>query len=52
MLSRLRSPHVLTLWGYCAEANHRLLVYEYMRNGSLQDQLHRDGEDHDLWLGW
>ncbi|GAQ83117.1 Protein kinase superfamily protein [Klebsormidium nitens] len=42
MLSRLRSPHVLTLWGFCAESNQRLLVYEYMRNGSLQDQLHRD----------
>lgn len=43
MLTRLSSPYLLSLWGYCMDDNHRLLVYEYMRNGSLQDQLRRNG---------
>nr|GME00225.1 putative receptor protein kinase ZmPK1 [Ipomoea batatas] len=27
------------IWGYCAEGKHRLLVYEYMENGSLAKNL-------------
>ncbi|KDP23899.1 hypothetical protein JCGZ_00065 [Jatropha curcas] len=27
------------MWGYCAEEKHRLLVYEYMENGSLANKL-------------
>ncbi|KAG0601094.1 hypothetical protein M758_11G083600 [Ceratodon purpureus] len=27
--------HLVSLFGYCAEANHRLLVYEYVKRGSL-----------------
>ncbi|XP_048549378.1 probable serine/threonine-protein kinase PBL7 [Triticum urartu] len=39
MLSLLKHPHLVTLIGYCADANHRMLVYEFMPQGSLEDHL-------------
>ncbi|PWA89028.1 protein kinase-like domain-containing protein [Artemisia annua] len=39
-MSRLRHPNIVPLAGYCAEHGQRLLVYEYIANGSLQDLLH------------
>ncbi|PIN26818.1 Serine/threonine protein kinase [Handroanthus impetiginosus] len=41
LLSRLRSPFIAELLGYCADQNHRLLVFEYMPNGSLHKHLHQ-----------
>ncbi|KAL0397335.1 UNVERIFIED_CONTAM: putative serine/threonine-protein kinase PBL7 [Sesamum calycinum] len=41
LLSRLRSPYISELLGYCADQHHRLLVFEYMPNGSLHSHLHR-----------
>ncbi|MCO5585854.1 hypothetical protein L7F22_039787 [Adiantum nelumboides] len=43
LLSRLHSPYLLDLIGYCADQEHRLLVYEYMPKGSLQEHLYSDG---------
>eukprot|EP01018_Ginkgo_biloba_P010926 Gb_12951 [translate_table: standard] len=43
LLSRLHSPYLLQLIGYCADQDHRLLVYEYMSNGNLQEHLYSDG---------
>lgn len=43
MLSRLHSPYLVGLLGYCADQDHRLLVYEYMPNGNLQEHLYSDG---------
>ncbi|KAL2490484.1 Protein kinase superfamily protein [Abeliophyllum distichum] len=40
LLSRLHCPCIAQLLGYCADQNHRLLVIEYMPNGSLQKHLH------------
>ncbi|GAB4833015.1 Probable serine/threonine-protein kinase pbl21 [Ancistrocladus abbreviatus] len=39
MLSLLHHPNLVTLIGYCAEGDQRLLVYEYMPMGSLADHL-------------
>ncbi|KAG2265740.1 hypothetical protein Bca52824_072819 [Brassica carinata] len=39
LLSRLRSPYLLSLLGYCSDNSHKLLVYEYMPNGCLQQHL-------------
>lgn len=39
MLSLLHHPNLVTLIGYCAEEDQRLLVYEYMPKGSLADHL-------------
>ncbi|KAI7732860.1 hypothetical protein M8C21_009863, partial [Ambrosia artemisiifolia] len=40
-LGELRHPHLVKLIGYCCEDEHRLLVYEYMPRGSLENQLFR-----------
>ncbi|XP_059662054.1 serine/threonine-protein kinase RIPK [Cornus florida] len=40
-LGQLRHPHLVKLIGYCWEDEHRLLVYEYMARGSLENQLFR-----------
>ncbi|GMJ04368.1 avrPphB susceptible 1 [Hibiscus trionum] len=40
MLSLLRHHNLVNLIGYCTEGDQRLLVYEYMQQGSLEDHLH------------
>uniref|UniRef100_A0A5B7C0P1 Putative serine/threonine-protein kinase NAK n=1 Tax=Davidia involucrata TaxID=16924 RepID=A0A5B7C0P1_DAVIN len=40
LLSRLHSPYLVELLGYCADQHHRLLIFEYMPNGTLQHHLH------------
>ncbi|XP_020213153.1 probable serine/threonine-protein kinase PBL7 [Cajanus cajan] len=40
MLSLLHHPNLVNLIGYCADGDQRLLVYEYMSLGSLEDHLH------------
>ncbi|XP_050384199.1 probable serine/threonine-protein kinase PBL7 [Argentina anserina] len=40
MLSLLHHPNLVNLLGYCADGDQRLLVYEYMPLGSLEDHLH------------
>ncbi|KAH7669388.1 Non-specific serine/threonine protein kinase protein, partial [Dioscorea alata] len=39
MLITLRHPNLVTLIGYCAEKEERLLVYEFMAHGSLENHL-------------
>ncbi|XP_015690190.1 serine/threonine-protein kinase RIPK-like [Oryza brachyantha] len=38
-LGQLRHPNLVKLIGYCCEDEHRLLVYEYMPKGSLENHL-------------
>lgn len=38
-LGQLRHPHLVKLIGYCCEDEHRLLVYEYMARGNLENHL-------------
>ncbi|RWW31916.1 hypothetical protein GW17_00003448 [Ensete ventricosum] len=40
LLTRLHSPYLLTLIGHCSDGAHRLLVYEFMANGGLQEHLY------------
>lgn len=39
MLNLLHHPNLVNLIGYCADGDQRILVYEYMPNGSLEDHL-------------
>ncbi|XP_019174164.1 PREDICTED: protein STRUBBELIG-RECEPTOR FAMILY 8 [Ipomoea nil] len=50
-MSRLRHPNIVPLVGYCAEHGQRLLVYDYIGNGSLHDMLHFADERSQL-LTW
>lgn len=43
LLSHLRSPYLLALIGYCSDNNNKLLVYEFMANGGLQEHLYPIG---------
>ncbi|CAN6471063.1 unnamed protein product [Victoria cruziana] len=45
MLSLLHHSNLVNLIGYCADGDQRLLVYEYMPLGSLEDHLHDPTSD-------
>ncbi|KAL1819579.1 hypothetical protein ACET3Z_014448 [Daucus carota] len=45
MLGLLHHDHLVNLIGYCADGDQRLLVYEYMPLGSLDDHLHDPSPD-------
>jgi len=40
ILARVRHKNLLSLRGYCAEGQERLIVYEYMQNLCLHSSLH------------
>ncbi|KAK1273481.1 Protein STRUBBELIG-RECEPTOR FAMILY 8 [Acorus gramineus] len=50
-MSRLRHPNITTLLGYCVEHGQRLLIYEYISNGTLHDMLHYV-DDNSERLSW
>ncbi|KAH9290531.1 hypothetical protein KI387_034648, partial [Taxus chinensis] len=45
-LGQLHHPNLVKLTGYCAEDDHRLLVYEFMSKGSLENHLIRRGSSY------
>ena len=51
MLAIGNSHHknLVRLLGYCAEGSKRLLVYEYMSNGSLEKLIFGDSTEHPDW---
>lgn len=40
-LGQLHHPNLVKLIGYCLEDEHRLLVYEFMPKGSMENHLFR-----------
>ncbi|KDP26473.1 hypothetical protein JCGZ_17631 [Jatropha curcas] len=38
-IGKLNHKNLIEMWGYCAEKKHRLLVYKYMKHGSLSENL-------------
>ncbi|KAG6413517.1 hypothetical protein SASPL_126231 [Salvia splendens] len=52
LLSRLNHAHLLNLLGYCEEAGERLLVYEFMANGSLHQHIHSKNKETKEQLDW
>ncbi|KAK8602891.1 hypothetical protein V6N13_085093 [Hibiscus sabdariffa] len=51
MLSLLNHPNLVNLVGYCVDGDQRILVYEYMPNGSLESHL-LDLPSHKKPLDW
>lgn len=39
-IGRVRHKNLVRLLGYCVEGTHRILVYEYVNNGNLEQWLH------------
>ncbi|XP_050366587.1 G-type lectin S-receptor-like serine/threonine-protein kinase At1g34300 [Argentina anserina] len=44
--------NLVRLIGFCSEGRHRLLVYEFMKNGSLDDFLFATEEQSGRFLSW
>ncbi|CAD5331867.1 unnamed protein product [Arabidopsis thaliana] len=49
-LAKLEHPNLVKLIGYCADGDQRLLVFEYVSGGSLQDHLYEPGTGDSLFL--
>ncbi|KAL7163364.1 hypothetical protein ACSBR2_039461 [Camellia fascicularis] len=52
VLSKVRHRHLVSLLGYCLDRNERLLVYEYMPQGTLSRHLFRWKEEGLKPLKW
>ncbi|PIN02940.1 Serine/threonine protein kinase [Handroanthus impetiginosus] len=50
LLGQLWHPNLVKLIGYCCEDEHRLLVYEYMARGNLENHLFRRYTSSLPWL--
>ncbi|GER41436.1 protein kinase superfamily protein [Striga asiatica] len=48
-LGQLHHPNLVKLIGYCLEGDNRLLVYEFMPKGSLENHLFRRGAQPLTW---
>ncbi|XP_077222481.1 putative receptor protein kinase ZmPK1 [Tasmannia lanceolata] len=54
-IGKINHMNLVRMWGYCSESLHRLLVYEYVENGSLDKYLFIDGNSINgpaSLLGW
>ncbi|CAL5427916.1 unnamed protein product [Camellia sinensis] len=52
VLSKFRHKHLVSLIGYCLDGNERLLVYEYMPQGTISRHLFRWNEEGLKALEW
>ncbi|CAN8305758.1 unnamed protein product [Cochlearia groenlandica] len=50
-IGHVRHKNLVRLLGYCIEGTHRILVYEYMNNGNLEEWLH-GAMSHHGYLTW
>lgn len=48
-LGQLRHKNLVKLIGYCSESDNKLLVYEYMQRGSLENHLFKRGAQQISW---
>ncbi|RID43306.1 hypothetical protein BRARA_I00173 [Brassica rapa] len=51
-IGRVRHKNLVRLLGYCVEGEHRMLVYEYVDNGNLEQWLHGDALGAQSPLTW
>ncbi|XP_031127023.1 putative receptor protein kinase ZmPK1 [Ipomoea triloba] len=46
-IGKINHMNLVRMWGFCAEGKHRLLVYEYVENSSLDKHIYTSN-----FLGW
>lgn len=51
VIGKINHMNLVRMWGFCSQRSHRLLVSEYVENGSL-DKILFDGNDTGTLLGW
>jgi hypothetical protein len=51
VISRINHMNLVRVWGFCSDGPHRILVSEYIENGSLDKTLFGT-EDSEILLGW
>ncbi|CDP09689.1 unnamed protein product [Coffea canephora] len=51
IITALNHKNIISLFGFCFEDNHLLLVYDFLSRGSLEENLHRYKKD-PLAFGW
>ncbi|XWS30887.1 hypothetical protein CRYUN_Cryun23aG0029700 [Craigia yunnanensis] len=49
LLCQLHHQHLVSLIGFCNDKDERILVYEYMKNGTLRDHLYGSGYEPLPW---
>lgn len=52
IIARMHHLNLVRMWGFCAEKEQRMLVYEYIPNGSLDKFLFHDESGKDVKLDW
>ncbi|XP_066371138.1 proline-rich receptor-like protein kinase PERK12 isoform X3 [Miscanthus floridulus] len=50
IISRVHHRHLVSLVGYCVAQHHRMLIYEFVPNGTLEHHLHGRGVSVMDWL--
>lgn len=50
VIGRINHMNLVRIWGFCSEGSHRLLVSEYVENGSLANILFSEGGN--ILLDW
>lgn len=51
IITALSHKNIISLFGFCFEDNHLLLVYDFLSRGSLEENLHGNKKD-PLMFGW
>lgn len=51
-IGRIYHMNLVRMWGFCSEGVHRILVYEYVDNGSLANMLFQSSGNSGKLLGW
>ncbi|KDP37085.1 hypothetical protein JCGZ_06141 [Jatropha curcas] len=52
IIGSIHHVHLVKLKGFCAQGSHRLLVYEFMRKGSLDKWIFKNKEESNPLLDW
>ncbi|XP_022934890.1 putative receptor protein kinase ZmPK1 [Cucurbita moschata] len=45
IIGKINHKNLVKLWGFCAEKHHKMLVYEFVKNGSLDKLLFSDSSE-------